>query len=225
VLQLLGEHPQPSGCDAYLGMARLYYEWNDLASAEQYGQKSLQLAKQYDSVIDRFIICEVFLARLKLAQRDVPGATTILTEASQSARQYNFVHRLPEIAAAQIQVMLYQGNLTAAAQLAEGYELPLIQARLHIAQGKPAAALAILEPLRQKMETLAWQDERLKVMILQVLALYAHSETDQAIQILGEALRIAEADGFVRIFIDGGIANGGPLIAGRGAGSDGRVCP
>ena len=35
---------------------------------EQHGLQALQLARQYESVIDRYILCEVFLARLKLAQ-------------------------------------------------------------------------------------------------------------------------------------------------------------
>ena len=45
-------------------------------------EQSLQLARQYERVIDRFLICEVFLARLKLAQGDVDGAAAILAEAS-----------------------------------------------------------------------------------------------------------------------------------------------
>ena len=47
-LQLLGDHPPPSASEAYLGLARICYEWNDLDAAEQYGQQSLQLARQYD---------------------------------------------------------------------------------------------------------------------------------------------------------------------------------
>ncbi len=96
--------------EAYLGLARIYYEWNDLEAAEQHGQQSLQLARQYDHVIDRFIISEVFLARLKLARGDVAGAAAMLAQAEQSARQNNFVLRMPEIAAAQVLVLLRQGR-------------------------------------------------------------------------------------------------------------------
>ena len=41
----------------YLGLARIFYEWNDLEAAEQHGQQALQLARQYDRVIDRYILC------------------------------------------------------------------------------------------------------------------------------------------------------------------------
>ncbi|MBI4928455.1 MAG: AAA family ATPase, partial [Anaerolineae bacterium] len=72
VLRLAGEHPQQIIHEAHLGLARIRYEWNDLDAAERHAQQSIQLARQYDiQVIDRFILCEVFLARLKLAQGDL----------------------------------------------------------------------------------------------------------------------------------------------------------
>ena len=50
-------------------------------------QASRQLAQQYGRDLDRFVICEVFLARLKLAQGDVTGAAALLAAAGQSARR------------------------------------------------------------------------------------------------------------------------------------------
>jgi LuxR family maltose regulon positive regulatory protein len=204
-LQLLGDdYSPPSASEAYLGLARIFYEWNDLDAAEQYGQQGLQLARTYDRVIDRFIFSEVFLARLKLARGDVAGAAAMLAEAEQSVRQNNFVHRIPDVASAQVIVLLHQGNLAAAAQLAQTHKLPISQARVLLAQGDPSAALAVLEPLRQQMEAKDWQDERLKVMVLQAVALQAHGEKEKAIQLLGEALALAEPGGFIRIFVDEG---------------------
>jgi hypothetical protein len=46
-------------------------------------------------------------------------------QTEQAVRQYNFVHRIPEAAAAQVQVLLSQNNPKAAAFLAEAYELPM----------------------------------------------------------------------------------------------------
>ncbi len=204
VLQLIGDYSPPNAAEVYLGLARIYYEWNDLDAAEQHGQQSLQLARQYDRVIDRFIISEVFLARLKLAQGDVAGAAALLAQTEQSARQKKFMLRPPEIAAAQVLVLLRQGRLAAAAELARQYELPISQARVHLAQGDTSAALATLEPLRQQMETKGWQDERLKVMVLQAIALHAHGEKEKAVQLLGDALVLAEPGGFIRIFVDEG---------------------
>lgn len=205
VLQWAGDQPLQIIYEAHLGLARVLYEWNDLDAAEEHGRQSLYLARQYDKVIDRFIVCEVFLARLKLAQGDVAGAAAILAQASQSARQQNFVYRIPEVAAAQVVTFLRQGNLAAAAHLTQTHDLPLSQARVHLAQGDTSAALAVLGPLRQQMEAKGWEDERLKAMVLQAVALQAHGEKDKAVQLLGDALALAEPGGFIRIFVDEGI--------------------
>ena len=204
ILQLAGDQPLQIIYEAHLGLAHIYYEWNDLDAARKHGEQSLQLAKQYDRVIDRFIVCEVFLSQLRLAAGDLDGAAALLAQADQTARQKNFVYRLPEIAAAQVPVLLRQGKVEAAAQLASTYELPVSQARVHLAHGDPSAALALLEPLRQQMEAKRWPDELLKVMVLQAVALYVDGEKKQSLQVLGDALALAEPGGFIRIFLDEG---------------------
>ncbi|HJR80150.1 MAG TPA: LuxR C-terminal-related transcriptional regulator [Anaerolineales bacterium] len=205
ILQLAGDQPLQIINEVHLGLARILYEWNDLEAAEQHAEQSLHLARQYDRVIDRFIICEVFLARLKLAQGDVAAAAAILAKADQSARQHNFVHRMPEIAAAQVLTLLHQGNLAAATHLAQTHGFPLSQARVHLAQGDPSAALTLLESFRQQVEAKGWKDEQLKTMVLQAVALHANGENDKAVQLLADALALAEPGGFIRIFIDEGI--------------------
>jgi len=204
VLQLCGEHPQPNAEEAHLGLARIYCEWNELDAAEQHAQQSLQLARQYDRAIDRYIVSEVFLARLKLARGDVNGATAMLAQTQQTAQEKNFILRLPEIAAAQVLTLIRQDQVAAAAQLAGQHEIPLSRAHVLIAQGDPAAALAVLELLRQQMEARGWADERLKTMVLQAVALHLCGERDAAAQVLDEALALAEPEGFIRIFVDEG---------------------
>jgi LuxR family maltose regulon positive regulatory protein len=210
VLQLMGDHPQPNVGEAHLGLARIYYEWNDLEAAEQHGQQSLQLTRQYDRGIDRFIISELFLARLKLARGDVNGADALLAQVEQSVRQENFVQRMPDLAATQVRALLWPGrrqrpgDLAAAADLAHSHELPRSQARVLLARGDPSAALAILESLRQQTEAKGWQDERLKVLLLQAVALHTHGQKEEALEVLADALALAQPGGFVRIFVDEG---------------------
>ena len=205
VLQLAGEQPLQIINEAHLGLARVLYEWNDLDAAEQHGRQSRRLARQYDSVIDRFILCEVFLARLKLAQGQVNDAAALLAQASQSARQQNFIHRIPEVAAAQVLTFLRLGKLEQAAHLAQTHNLPLSQARVHLAQGDTSAALAALEPWQRQVESRGWEDERLKVMVLQAIALQAHGAKDTAVLVLCDALALAEPGGFIRLFLDEGM--------------------
>ncbi len=205
VLRLFGDHPQSIAYEAYIGLARIYYEWNDLDAALQHGQRSVQLARQYEHVIDRFIICELFLVRLKLTQGDLASAAVLLAEVAQSVRQHNFVYRIPEVAAAQVLLLLQQGDLASAAQLAQMHEIPMSQTRVYLAQGNASAALTLLEPLRTQTEEKGWQDERLKVMVLQAIALHIQGEQNQALQLLGDALFLAESAGFIRTFVDEGI--------------------
>jgi LuxR family maltose regulon positive regulatory protein len=128
----------------------------------------------------------------------------MLAQIEQSARQKNFMLRMPEIAAAQILVLLKQEQFASAAQLAETYQLPICQARVLLAQGDPAAALAVLGAFRQQVEAKEWQDERLKAMVLQAVALHMNREKEKALQVLSEALALAEPGGFIRIFVDEG---------------------
>jgi LuxR family maltose regulon positive regulatory protein len=204
VLQWVGDKPQQIIHEVHLGLARILYEWNDLDAAEQHARQSVHLARQYESVIDRYIVCEVFLARIKLAQGEVTEAADILAKTDQSVRQHNFVHRIPEVAAAKVLTLLRQGNLAVAAQLAETHKLPLSQARVHLAQGNSSGALAVVESYRQQVEAKGWEVERLKAMVLQAVALHIQGEKDKAVQVLGDALTLAEPGGHVRIFVDEG---------------------
>jgi LuxR family maltose regulon positive regulatory protein len=169
VLQLIGDQLQPAACEAYLGLARIFYEWNNLEAAQKHAHQSLQVA------------------------------------AHQSVQQHNFVHQMPEIVAAQVLTLLNQDNLAAAAHLAEKHELPISQARVYLAQGDASAALAVLRPLCKQEGAKGEGDKYLKIMILLAGAHHAHGETDEAVQLLGGAMELAEPNGFIRIFVDEGL--------------------
>src|SRR2546421_9015813 len=205
-LQLAGDPPQRMACEALLGLARVYYEWNDLEEASQHGQQSAQLARQI--LVDTFAAYEVFVARLKLAQGDVPGAAAALDEAEAFVRRHRFVFRMPDVAAAQVLLLLDLGHLAAAAHLAQTHDLPISQARVHLAQRDPSAALAVLLPWRRQVEAKGGADEQLQVMVLQAGALHMHCGKDHARHLLFDALALAAPGGFIRLFVDEG-----PLMA------------
>lgn len=207
VLQLAGDPPLPAACEAHLGLARIFYEWNDLDAAQEHGEQSLQLAQKMENV-DTPASCELLFARLKLARGDVEGAAEKLANAEQFVQQNNFVHRMPNVVTVKVLVSLRQGKLAKAADLAKTHKLPISQARVHLAQGDSSAALAALESYRQQVEAKEWGDERLKVMVLQTVALHAEGEDDRAVGLLEEALVLAEPGGYIRIFVDEG-----PLMA------------
>ena len=203
VLALAGDPGHPATGEAHLGLARICYEWNDLPAAEQHARQSLQLARQYGNAADRSVLGEIVLARAKLARGDAAGAVALLAQADQSARSQNVMSIVPEVATAQVRALLRLGNLAAAAQIA--HDVPLSQARVLLAQGHASAALAVLEPLCQQAEAKCWEDERLKVLVLQALAYQADGHKDRAALVLGEALVLAEPAGCIRSFVDEGL--------------------
>jgi len=203
-LQMLSDQGPPNASEEYIGLARIFYQWNDLDAAEEHGQEGLRLARQYDGTIDRFISCEVFLAHVLLARGDVHGAAATLAEAQQTASERSFARRLPEVAAAQVLTLIRQGRVAAAAQLARQYDLPLSRVRVLIAQGNPSAALDELERYRGQAEARGWADEKLKSVVLQAIAGRLAGEKGKAVQVLGEALALAEPGGFIRLFVDEG---------------------
>ena len=147
--------------------------------------------------------------RVKLARGDAPATLTTLAEMEQFVQQHQFGHLAGEIADVRIRALLHQGALAAAARLAQSHDLPISQARIHIAQGDPKAALAQLEPLRQQAEAKHWADMCLQVLLLQALAHQAADEHEQAVQAVGEALALAAPGGLLRPFVD----EGAPMAA------------
>ncbi len=202
ILQMVGDPAHMAACEAHFGLARIRYEWNDLDAAEQHGQQSVQLVPQIEC--ETSVPCEVLLARVKLARGDAAGAAAILTRAAGIAPPQNFPDPMPEVAAARVLVLLHQGSLAAAAQLAQMHELPISQVRVHLARGEASAALALLEPLRRQAQANDCPDEQLKVMVLQAVACFSHGDQGEAVRLVGEALALAEPGGFVRIFVNEG---------------------
>lgn len=202
-VQVAGDVPPPPICDAYLGLAQINYEWNELETTEQHLLHSLPLAQQIANT-DRYTNCRLFFVRIKLAQGNVTGAQMLLNQVAQEIHQHQFKQILPELVALQIQLLLQQGHLPAAAQLTHQHPFPLEVARVQLAQGEPAQALVTLERYTAELRQKGWGYEQLQVLVLQALAHQAAGDKEQALQSLQLALAQAEPAGFVRLFLDEG---------------------
>lgn len=204
VLQQAGDQPLETFAEAHLGLARIYYQWNDLTAAEHHGRLSLELTRRYDRVIDRFVVSEVFLALLWLAQGDVAGAAARVLQTRSIAREQGFTRRLPELTDAQVRILLRQRDVVAAAALVESPGLPLSQARVYLAQGKPVAALDVLARYGASAGAQRWPEERLRIGVLQALALHANGAAETALAVLGDIFSQTEAQGVFRLYLDEG---------------------
>lgn len=198
VLDIIGNPPLPFACESYLGLARIHYQWNQLETTENYIGIAKDLAGQLDNV-DTPVSCDVALARLKLAQKDSPGAIIALNTAEQVAISKNFIHRLPQIIETRIHVLLQSGSIDKAINLLEEHDLPPGEARVLIARAKPSAALDILENIADEQA-----NRILEVKLLQAIAYHKLNRIDEALQALSDAMMIAQPAGFIRIFVDEG---------------------
>ena len=204
VLKLLGDLPIPVGCHVHLCLAKIHYEWDNMDTAQQHWAQAADISRPYADQFDVLVACQVFRARLCLARGDVAGAATILVEAKQSVRDHNYEHQAPAVAGEQVLVLLQQGDIAEAADLAEKHGPPIALARVQLVKGEPSVALALLEPVLRQAEERGWDDQRLKVLVLQTLAFGAAGDVSRAYETLEQALALAEPGGFVRIFLDEG---------------------
>jgi len=204
-IQLSGEPTHPIVSQAFLGLARIHYQWNDLDAVQKYGRQCNNLLQQMQGT-DTTASYMVLLSYLHLAQGDLTSSSKVLDEAEVFIRQHNFMFRMSDIVMAQVNVLLHQGNLKTAMQLAETHELSISQARVYLAQGDPSTALTLLEPLRKQAMATDFQNELLKVMVLQAIVYHALGEEDNALKVLGDSLALAKSGGFIRIFVDEGLS-------------------
>ncbi|MGN7760548.1 LuxR C-terminal-related transcriptional regulator [Paenibacillus sp. 22594] len=204
VLEWAGEPPLPAACEAHLGLARIFYEWNEWDQALLHSRQSVQLAQQFEDS-DRGVAGEVLLAKLKLARGEVSAAAAILAQAELLARKEHFWAQIPQIAVMQVSALLHQENLDAAAILAEQHGLSLCQAKVYMARGDTSAVLAVLEPMLGQAAVRGRPDERLKGMIFYAAVLYRNGDKSAATQALAEAMTMAQPGGYIRAFVDEGL--------------------
>jgi LuxR family maltose regulon positive regulatory protein len=205
VLEQAGNQPLPVLCDVYLGLARINYQWNNLEEARSLGEKGLHLARKFEKTIDRFIVMELFLVQLAIAEGDLAQASSLLSGTAKTVQQELFKHRKRSVAEMQIQLKIKQGHFKEAAYIVVTNNLPLCRTRLFLADGNAVGALKALEPVYLGIDDEIRGITKLRIKILQSLALYDSGEKKIALQIISEILIDLEPECFVRIFVDEGL--------------------
>jgi len=203
VLKLICKPPLPYACGALIGLAQISYEQNKPNVAERYNKQSLKLAQQLKN-LDTPVLCHLLFSRLKVSRGDLVGAGEAIRSAEQYAKQHKIAHRLPEIAAAKAKFYILQGKLEKAIEVTKKYELPLVQARIFLAQGKAVDALVVLAPFQEEMKNKSWVAEMFKGFLLKAHAYHMLGEKRQAENTLEDAMVLARPGNLIRSFIDEG---------------------
>jgi LuxR family transcriptional regulator, maltose regulon positive regulatory protein len=210
--------PAPILSLAYIGMAELLYEWNDLPAAAHHLSGGIDLAER-GGILPIVVIGYLALARVRQAQGDTAGACAALTEAEQ------FVTRglitptwlVPPVDVHRARLDLAQGDGQSAARWAEmarigpaddlhfGREFEyLTLARLLLAQGEPDAAEKLLERLLAAAVLGGRTGRAIEILALHALALRGCGQEMPALDTLEHALTRAAPEGYVRVFVDEG---------------------
>jgi LuxR family transcriptional regulator, maltose regulon positive regulatory protein len=198
----------PILCLAHFDLATLYHEWNELPAAAQHLEQGAALSVRSGNLEFRQSGC-LLRAILAHAQRDDEGALAALSEADALAQDFPAAVR-SRTAAFGVQLALMQkdrqmlshwsAKVAAEVDAHSFYRfMGLTRARLLIDLGQKKQAAGELKALHQTASSAGWGYGLVAIRILQCLA----AETpNEAVQFMGDALRLGEAEGMVRSFVD-----------------------
>jgi LuxR family maltose regulon positive regulatory protein len=208
----------------YVGMSDLLRERNDLDAATQYLLRS-QAQGEHTGFPQNPYRWRVVMARIREAQGDLDGALDLLQEAE---RLYvsDFYPNVRPVAARKTRVWVAQGRLAEALGWAREQGLSvednlsylrefehITLARIHLARYKSdradhslLEAMGLLERLLQAAEAGRRTGSVIEILALQAFAHQMQGDTPAALAPLEHALKLAEPEGYVRIFVDEGPA-------------------
>lgn len=202
--------------EAHIGLGRLHREWNRLSEAERHLSQALELGEQTDR--------EVYLAQgyvawawLLHSRGDGKEALTAMDKAVRLAQQFEHPATIRRIGAQQARLRLFAGDQISAERWLKEASLPagefedylreaeyLTAVRIWLAQKKPAPAAEALAGLKPHVEAEGRQGSLIEVLALQAFACQQLGQTEDALEHLHTALRLAAPTGYLRIFVDEG---------------------
>ena len=216
-LQTATRNRSPVAGQAYACLARVYREWNDLASARFYAEKLIESSAMW-GVVDSLACGHLFLATMLQAQDDIPGANQAMAQASQIMDEHPLELRsLPWLGATRARLWLGQGKLAKARQWAEtrglnaGGELflrneveYLTLVHILLAEHRVDDAARLLSRLQTAIESTGRLGDLIVVLVLQAVVLNMQADISSALGKLEHAVRLARSEGYVRVFLDEG---------------------
>jgi LuxR family maltose regulon positive regulatory protein len=215
-----GSYPLPVIGWVYIRMGEILYEWNELEQASDHLSQGLERAELGGDV--RAMIAGYLLAgRLKLTTGDIAAADACLERARPLVENAPFPDWMDRFGRLQLECWLAQDRLRAAVDWAdemlhgdtlagrpESEVAHLAMARVLIVKGDAPSiqrALALLERWLQAAEAEGRSGVTIEALAFQALAHWRRGERADAMTSLERALRLAEPEGYVRLFADLGL--------------------
>jgi LuxR family maltose regulon positive regulatory protein len=202
----------PSVAPAHIGLAALYYEWNQLDQASHEAEIGIEQSQRTGNPL---ILCDGYRIKAIIHQGlgNPEAALSMLKNADQLVenQQVSPLARL-RIAACHVQFALAQDNLTAAQFWADQVTDPsgaslydpclgLTPIYIFLAGNKKKEAAERLSELSNTAFQKGCGTGSIEIRLLQALA----AESPQgALHFMLEALKMAQPEGFIRTFVDKG---------------------
>jgi LuxR family maltose regulon positive regulatory protein len=216
-LQTATRNKSPAAGQAYTDLARVYREWNDLASVRFYAEKLIESATTW-GVADAVACGHLYLAMVLQAEGDIPGANQAIAEAGRVMRRHSLeLTSRPWLGATRARLWLEQGRLDDARHWAETRGLGIEDAfdlwheieystlvRILLAEARVEEATCLLSRLQDAVEATGRQGDLIGVLVLRAMALDMQAETGSALAVLEQAVRLARQEGHVRTFLEAG---------------------
>jgi LuxR family maltose regulon positive regulatory protein len=215
-----GRLPLPVFGWVKLRLGELLYEWNDLDQAWDHLARGLELA-EVGGDVQSLIAGYVISARLKLTRDDFDGAAELLAKAQPLVDGAAFPDWTSRFERCQIELWLTQGKLRLAVdwvdtalrdgtleERSESESVRLATARVLIVKGDAPSrdrAVSLLDDLLQAAETHGRMGVQIEALALQAIAHWGRGDTARAMTFLERSLRLAEPEGYVRLFADLGL--------------------
>lgn len=207
----------PLADSIYAGLSRVFYEWNDLEAAAQTIHQCIELGQRWGNS-NLLAAAYVTLARLERALSNPEKAREAAAAVEQLASEHALSPRRSNwVRSALARLWLAGGDLDRVSYAVQDSGLPLdgdipyqrepehlVLLRLLLARGDHDAALALAGRLLHRAEAADRRGRIVELLILQALALQGKKETAQALSALGRAISLAQAEGYVRLFLDEG---------------------
>ena len=231
-----GQPPALTAGPAYVGLAEVAYQRNELDTALQHVTKGIELCRRF-AFSPPLAAGLVMLAWIRQAAGDPSGARDAIDEARHAAP--GPAGLLNPVPAQRARLLLAQGDVAAAARWTRGNGLTpddepgyareaelLVLARVLLAQDNSGTALALLDRLHAAAAAQERAGSLIEIGALQALALAASGQDEAAAAALTSALASGCPQGYVRVFADEGppmAALVGKLISARRTGEAAEV--
>ena len=208
--------------DMHVGMSGLYYERNELNIAEQHLLKSKELG-EFNGLPKNPYRWRVAMAQIRETQGDLDGALDLLDEA-EKLYMGDFSPNVRPISALKARVWIKQGEFEKAIGWAHERKLSIEEepsylrefeqitfARILLSQYRSDHSISLLHDVMGLLDRLLKAAEEggrigsvIEILTLQALAHQMNEEIPAALPSLERALKLAEPEGYMRIFIDEG---------------------